>query len=151
MKYFLPLVLRRGLRWWNIFCTFLRKGLRIWNIFCNFAGRIVGAGILAPVWMWHKQLKTNMKRYNEYNRLDLTEIQKTMLAEWEKNDLFRQSVTTRKGHTPFLFFEGSPQQTACRASIMCWPAPSKTPSVDSRPCRGLRCAGRQDGTRMVCR
>jgi isoleucyl-tRNA synthetase len=58
--------------------------------------------------MWHKQLKTNMKRYNEYNRLDLTEIQKTMLAEWEKNDLFRQSVTTRKGHTPFLFFEGPP-------------------------------------------
>ena len=49
-----------------------------------------------------------MKRYNEYNRLDLTEIQKTMLAEWEKNDLFRQSVTTRKGHTPFLFFEGPP-------------------------------------------
>ena len=31
-----------------------------------------------------------------------------MLAEWEKNDLFRQSVTTRKGHTPFLFFEGPP-------------------------------------------
>ena len=49
-----------------------------------------------------------MKRYNEYNRLDLTEIQKTMLAGWEKNDLFRQSVTTRKGHTPFLFFEGPP-------------------------------------------
>ena len=49
-----------------------------------------------------------MKRYNEYNRLDLTEIQKTMLADWEKNDLFRQSVTTRKGHTPFLFFEGPP-------------------------------------------
>ena len=49
-----------------------------------------------------------MKRYNEYNRLDLTEIQKTMLAEWEKNDLFRQSVTTRKGHMPFLFFEGPP-------------------------------------------
>ena len=31
-----------------------------------------------------------------------------MLAGWEKNDLFRQSVTTRKGHTPFLFFEGPP-------------------------------------------
>ena len=49
-----------------------------------------------------------MKRYNEYNRLDLTEIQKSMLEEWEKTDLFRQSVTTRKGHAPFLFFEGPP-------------------------------------------
>ena len=49
-----------------------------------------------------------MKRYNEYNRLDLTEIQKSMLEEWEKNHLFEQSVTTRKGHTPFLFFEGPP-------------------------------------------
>ena len=50
----------------------------------------------------------NMKRYKEYNRLDLTEIQKSMLEEWEKNRLFEQSVTTRKGHTPFLFFEGPP-------------------------------------------
>ena len=49
-----------------------------------------------------------MKRYTEYNRLDLTQLQKEMLADWEENDLFRQSVTTRKGHTPFLFFEGPP-------------------------------------------
>ena len=49
-----------------------------------------------------------MKRYKEYNRLDLTQVQQDMLAEWEKNDLFGQSVKTREGHTPFLFFEGPP-------------------------------------------
>ena len=49
-----------------------------------------------------------MKRYNEYNRLDLTQVQQEMLADWEKNDLFGQSVKTREGHTPFLFFEGPP-------------------------------------------
>ena len=49
-----------------------------------------------------------MKRYKEYNRLDLTQLQQEMLADWEQNDLFRQSVSTREGHTPFLFFEGPP-------------------------------------------
>ena len=49
-----------------------------------------------------------MKRYKEYNRLDLTQVQQEMLADWEKNDLFGQSVKTREGHTPFLFFEGPP-------------------------------------------
>ena len=49
-----------------------------------------------------------MKRYNEYNHFSLPEIQKQMLEDWEANDLFGQSVKTREGHTPFLFFEGPP-------------------------------------------
>ena len=49
-----------------------------------------------------------MKRFNEYNGLDLAAVASEMLSEWEKNKLFEQSVTTREGHRPFLFFEGPP-------------------------------------------
>ncbi len=49
-----------------------------------------------------------MKKFNEYNRFDLPEISREMLADWEENHLFEQSVTTREGHKPFLFFEGPP-------------------------------------------
>ena len=49
-----------------------------------------------------------MKRFNEYKNLNLPELSREVLADWEKEDLFRQSIETRKGHKPFLFFEGPP-------------------------------------------
>ncbi len=49
-----------------------------------------------------------MKKFNEYKRLDLPELSKELLAQWEKENLFEQSITTREGHPQFLFFEGPP-------------------------------------------
>ncbi|MBR1427394.1 MAG: isoleucine--tRNA ligase [Paludibacteraceae bacterium] len=49
-----------------------------------------------------------MKRFNEYKQLNLSEISKQLLADWEKNRLFEQSVETREGAPRFLFFEGPP-------------------------------------------
>ncbi len=49
-----------------------------------------------------------MKKFNEYKRLDLPELSKELLAQWEEEKLFEQSVTTREGHPQFLFFEGPP-------------------------------------------
>ena len=49
-----------------------------------------------------------MKRFNEYKQLNLPQLSREILAQWEKEDLFHQSITTRAGHTPFLFFEGPP-------------------------------------------
>ena len=49
-----------------------------------------------------------MKRFNEYKRLDLPELSKELLAQWEKENLFQQSIATREGHPQFLFFEGPP-------------------------------------------
>jgi len=46
--------------------------------------------------------------FNEYKNFNLSQIAKEMLADWEQQDLFLQSVKTREGHTPFLFFEGPP-------------------------------------------
>lgn len=49
-----------------------------------------------------------MKRYNEYKQLSLPEISREILEKWENDDIFHQSITTRKGHSQFLFFEGPP-------------------------------------------
>lgn len=49
-----------------------------------------------------------MKKFKEYTKLDLPQLSAEVLADWEKNDLFHQSIETRRGHEPFLFFEGPP-------------------------------------------
>ncbi|MGM9825869.1 MAG: isoleucine--tRNA ligase [Paludibacteraceae bacterium] len=49
-----------------------------------------------------------MKKFREYKQLNLPELSREVLAAWEQEDLFRQSVETREGHPQFLFFEGPP-------------------------------------------
>ena len=49
-----------------------------------------------------------MKHFNEYKRLDLAALSREVLTQWEKEGLFEKSISTREGHTPFLFFEGPP-------------------------------------------
>jgi len=47
-------------------------------------------------------------RYNEYKSLNLPEIDKEIRAFWEKNDIFRLSVSERADGKPFVFYEGPP-------------------------------------------
>ena len=49
-----------------------------------------------------------MKKFNEYKKLDLPALSKEVLAQWEKENLFEKSISTREGHPQFLFFEGPP-------------------------------------------
>lgn len=49
-----------------------------------------------------------MKKFTEYKQLNLPEISREVLAEWEKENLFQQSIDTREGAPSFLFFEGPP-------------------------------------------
>ena len=49
-----------------------------------------------------------MKKFNEYKRLDLAALSREVLAQWENEHLFEQSISTREGHPQFLFFEGPP-------------------------------------------
>ena len=49
-----------------------------------------------------------MKHFNEYKQLNLPQLSREVLAEWEKEDLFAKSISTREGHPQFLFFEGPP-------------------------------------------
>ncbi|HOC41024.1 MAG TPA: class I tRNA ligase family protein, partial [Bacteroidales bacterium] len=49
-----------------------------------------------------------MKKYREYNRLDLPTIAKEELNFWQENDLFNKSIENRNGHPRFIFYEGPP-------------------------------------------
>ena len=47
-------------------------------------------------------------QYQEYNQLNLPQIGKEILQQWEAQQAFEQSVTLREGATPFVFYEGPP-------------------------------------------
>jgi isoleucyl-tRNA synthetase len=49
-----------------------------------------------------------MKKYPEYKHLNLSQVAKEILADWEKNKIFEKSVSTREGKAPFVFYEGPP-------------------------------------------
>ncbi|HKL08577.1 MAG TPA: isoleucine--tRNA ligase [Bacteroidales bacterium] len=48
------------------------------------------------------------KKFPEYKQLDLSQINKDILARWDKNDTFHKSITTREGKPTFVFYEGPP-------------------------------------------
>ena len=47
-------------------------------------------------------------KFKEHKGLNLTETNKTVLAEWEKNDIFRKSIEEKEGCPQFIFYEGPP-------------------------------------------
>ncbi len=49
-----------------------------------------------------------MKKYPEHKKLDLSQISKDILAIWEKERTFENSVSTRNGAKPWVFYEGPP-------------------------------------------
>jgi len=48
------------------------------------------------------------EKYREYKHLDLTQIGETIGMYWKENDTFHKSLEIRKGHKPFVFYEGPP-------------------------------------------
>ena len=48
------------------------------------------------------------KKFPVYNQLNLPQINKEVLGEWDENDLFSKSMTEREGAPSFVFFEGPP-------------------------------------------
>ena len=48
------------------------------------------------------------KKFPVYNQLNLPQINKEVLSEWDENDLFSKSMTEREGAPSFVFFEGPP-------------------------------------------
>ena len=48
------------------------------------------------------------KKYPEYKRLNLSQIGKEVLKDWEANKVFEKSLEIRQGHTPWVFYEGPP-------------------------------------------
>jgi len=48
------------------------------------------------------------KTFPEYKGLNLATVANEVGSDWEANNIFEKSVTTREGNTPFVFFEGPP-------------------------------------------
>jgi len=48
------------------------------------------------------------KKFTEYSQLNLSEINKEMLRQWDAQDVFRRSLEIREGHPEFVFYEGPP-------------------------------------------
>ncbi|MDE7135789.1 MAG: isoleucine--tRNA ligase, partial [Muribaculaceae bacterium] len=49
-----------------------------------------------------------MKKFKEYNKFNLSEINKEMLNDWNSNLLFEQTLKEREGCPSFVFYEGPP-------------------------------------------
>ena len=49
-----------------------------------------------------------MKKFKEYSGLNLSDINKEMLAQWDEKDIFHKSIETREGKPSFVFYEGPP-------------------------------------------
>ncbi len=48
------------------------------------------------------------KRFSEYNRFNLSDINKEILEKWDKENIFQQSLDVRAGAPSFVFYEGPP-------------------------------------------
>lgn len=76
-----------------------------------------------------------MKKFKEYKSLDLSALNREVLAAWDSEDLFHRSVDEREGCPSFVFYEGPPsangmpgihhvmartiKDTFCRYKTMC--------------------------------
>ena len=49
-----------------------------------------------------------VKKFTEHSGINLSEINKEILKEWDAADLFHKSMTEREGCPSFVFFEGPP-------------------------------------------
>ncbi|MCL1939026.1 MAG: isoleucine--tRNA ligase [Candidatus Azobacteroides sp.] len=48
------------------------------------------------------------KKFAEYNRFDLAEINREILKQWKEDDVFHKSLEIRKDAPSFVFYEGPP-------------------------------------------
>ena len=46
--------------------------------------------------------------FKEYKRLNLSQIAKEVLTDWESNHSFKKSIDLRQGAPKFVFYEGPP-------------------------------------------
>ncbi len=49
-----------------------------------------------------------MKKFKERTLLNLSDVNKQVLEQWNKEDLFHKSISEREGCPQFIFFEGPP-------------------------------------------
>ncbi|MBQ1752108.1 MAG: isoleucine--tRNA ligase [Paludibacteraceae bacterium] len=48
------------------------------------------------------------KKFAEYQKFNLSDINKQVCQDWENGNLFKKSIDTREGYPSFIFYEGPP-------------------------------------------
>ena len=48
------------------------------------------------------------KKFAEYSKFDLSDVNKEILKKWQGGDVFHKSLEIREGHPSFVFYEGPP-------------------------------------------
>ena len=47
------------------------------------------------------------KKFAELSQLNLSQVNKEVLAKWDENDVFSKSMTEREGCPSFVLYEGT--------------------------------------------
>ena len=48
------------------------------------------------------------KKFTEYSKFDLSNVNKEVLKKWQDGDIFHKSLEIREGYPSFVFYEGPP-------------------------------------------
>ena len=56
-------------------------------------------------------------KFKEYKNLDLPALAEEVLHEWDAEDTFHKSSSTREGHPTFVFYEGPPSANGMPGSL----------------------------------
>ena len=73
----------------------MRVYLRMRIFFCNFVAR-------------KNKLQYMSRKFAERTKLNLSEVNREVLGQWDAEDVFHKSMTEREGCPSFIFFEGPP-------------------------------------------
>lgn len=85
------------------------------------------------------------KKFAEYSKLDLSNVNKEVLKKWQDGDIFHKSLEIREGHPSFVFYEGPPSANGMPGihhviarsikDIFCRSSPEGFPTI----CRNVPC------------
>jgi len=79
-----------------------------------------------------------MKKFKEYSNLNLSDINKEMLSQWNEQDIFRKSIETREGKPSFVFYEGPPSANGLPGIHHVMARTIKDIFAGIKPCRAFR-------------
>ena len=87
-------------------------------------------------------------KFKEYKGLDLPQLAADVLAQWDAEDTFHKSISTREGHPAFVFYEGPPSANGLPGihHVMARTITSSAAATQ----QGIRCTARRDGTPTAC-
>ena len=51
---------------------------------------------------------SNAKQYKEVKNITQTQIEAEIAAFWQSQHIFEQSISSREGKSPYVFYEGPP-------------------------------------------